>query len=924
MPEAITADDLRHDISFLTELLDEMIAEQRGAGSLKLVEEIHQLAEARRGGDAASEEKLIARVAAMTPDEMAVAIPALSIFFDLANTAEDTHRVRVLRERGRTAGDQPRGESLRAAVFALKGRGFDANKTQELLDRFCVDLVFTAHPTEAKRRTTRRVIRKIRTGIQELHRDDLMPRERERIAERLKSNLTILWLIDQTRPSRPTVMQEVERGLFFVKEIWQILPEIHREVRRAMKAAYGEAIESDWESPVFIKFGSWIGGDRDGNPFVTADVTRNTLRVLRSAAIARQRETAHELFRMLVISDRKVEIPKEMSHAVAEAYDRWPAIRALLDEMSPNEVYRRWIRVIEFRLEQSLEAEVYDRSRRAAYGSAAELERDVRLIESCLRENGGDRIADVYLEDWLTQIRTFGLHFASLDVRQDSRVHNEVLDEVLRSTELCESYLELDEAGRRKLLLETMDAPPTIFVTDFEGMTRETLSLFRLLADTVRSHGLEPLGGHVISMTHHVSDILAVLWFWNWAWKTTGEQEGEPLPQLPIQPLFETIDDLNNGATILDELFAIPEYRSYVEIKGRTLQTVMVGYSDSTKDGGYLAAGWGLHQAQEQLARVAQKNDVELVIFHGRGGGLGRGGGPAARAIMSLPPNSVGGHLRITEQGEVLADRYDDPQIAHRHLEQVGWATLLVSVEQDREVDPAWIDTMNQLRDTSLKAYRDLIEHPRFLNYFDRATPISEIENLPIGSRPARRRERKSLADLRAIPWTFSWTQSRHFLPAWYGLGAAIEDFKQHHDGDILKTMYADWPMFRALIDNAELALSKADMGIAARYAEMLDEGDQAIEVWEAVEAEFNRSRDAVLSITGQSELLGGVPWLRDSIAERNPYVDPLNLIQIELIKRLRVLDAEEDDASEDERERLRELVRLSIQGVAAGLRTTG
>jgi phosphoenolpyruvate carboxylase len=490
---------------------------------------------------------------------------------------------------------------------------------------------------------------------------------------------------------------------------------------------------------------------------------------------------------------------------------------------------------------------------------------------------------------------------------------------------LCPDYLSLDEPERRRLLTETLPEPPRIFAADFQDASRETLSLFRLLADTVRAHGLEAVGGHVISMTHEASDVLEVLWLWNWAWKSTSASRVvEPLPPLPIVPLFETIDDLNRGAEVLQTLFQTPAYREYITRGEQPVQTVMVGYSDSTKDGGYLAAVWGLHQAQGRLATTARQAGVDMIVFHGRGGALGRGGGPAARAILSLPRDSVRGHIRMTEQGEVLADRYDDPEIAHRHLEQVGWATLLVGADDSDSRDPAWPAVMDRLRDVSLKTYRELIEHPRFLHYFDRATPISEIENLPIGSRPARRRARRSLADLRAIPWTFSWTQSRHFLPAWYGLGAALEPLMEQEGPELPRQMYESWPMFRALIDNAELALAKADMGIASRYAAMIDEGDAADEIWEAIRSEYDRSVRAVLAVTEQPELLGGVPWLQKSIRERNPYTDPLNLIQIELIKRLRKLDAAEDPEANAERERLRELVRLSIQGVAAGLRTTG
>ncbi|MEM1060856.1 MAG: phosphoenolpyruvate carboxylase [Planctomycetota bacterium] len=921
MDLTLTDTDLGRDIELLASLLADIVAEQEGPEMLAMVREVRDLAIARRAGDDAAGRKLVEKVASLTPDELAVLIPALSIFFDLANAAEDTHRVRVLGQREQEAGNEPRPESLREAFRTMKARGVGDEALEELLEKFCVDLVFTAHPTEAKRRTTRRLLRKLRTGLQGLHGTGLSERQLGRLKDKLRSDLTILWQIDQTRAERPKVMQEVDRGLFFVGELWRVIPDIHRELRRASVDAYGRDLAA---TPNFIKFGSWIGGDRDGNPFVTHDVTRQTLAKLRAAAVVRHRETAHELYRMLVISDRRADAPDALRTAIAEAYDRYPGVRAEIDHISKTELYRRWIRVIEYRLDQSSESEISERTRFAAYGSAAELEHDVRLIDDALRAHNGHRVADTYVADWLVQIRTFGLHFASLDVRQDSAVHIAVLDEVFKASGVCDNYAELDEAGKREVLLGSLDEPPKLFAASFEGMTRETLSLFRLLADEIRAYGTEPIGGMIISMTREASDVLAVLWFWNWAWKATRPEgvTNDPLPPVPIQPLFETIDDLRAGAQILTDLFRMPAYREHIELPGGTRQTVMVGYSDSCKDGGYLAAGWGLHKAQRMITEVCQTEGVDLVVFHGRGGSLGRGGGPAARAILSLPNGSVGGHLRITEQGEVLAERYDDPVIAHRHLEQVAWATLLVTTDDPAPPADVWLDSMDAMEEVSLAKYRALIEHPRFMVYFDRATPIGEIENLPIGSRPARRRERKYLTDLRAIPWTFSWTQARYFLPAWYGLGTGLKSHLDAHGPDLLRAMYADWPMFRALIDNAELALAKADMSIAARYAEMLEEGDTAAEIWDSIRAEFDVTRDAVLAINEQSELLGGVGWLQDSIKARNPYVDPLNLIQVELIKRLRKSDAEEGD--EAARERDRELVRLAIQGVAAGLRTTG
>lgn len=931
-------DDLQHDVRFLIDLLHGVTQEQAGPHVVRLLEDLRQLSRERRVGLPGAEDQLVARIASMSEDEIRAVVPALTLFFDLANMAEDTQRVRVLREREREAGESPRHESIREALLQLKARGDSAEEITRLLGRLSVDLVFTAHPTEAKRRTTRRLIRALRESLRLLRSNELLARERERVIAGMRSDLTILSQIDLLRPQRPTVMQEVERGLFFIEELWKVVPRIDRELRSAAAEIAPHATQ-----PLrpFLKFGSWIGGDRDGNPFVTPAVTAETLKTLRSAAISRHLSTARSLYRVLVMSDRSVAIPDTVRDATVAALRAWPELESVLEHVVESERYRRWLRVIEWRLERTLATEAGQHPPAGAYGNHNQLLADVVLLADALRSHRGDAIAEGYLDDWIAQVQTFGLHFAALDVRQDSRVHVEVLTDLFRQNGRCDDYSSLDELQRREVLVDSMcnqsSEPPGLSWRDKpagsqdEGMTPETLELYRLLAETVRDFGSAPLGGHVISMTHDLSDVLAVLWLWQHAWQEcdtplrvgkTDSENRATLPHLPIIPLFETIDDLDRAADVFEAMLADPTYRAYLDaVEGEPTQTIMVGYSDSTKDGGYLSASWGLHRAQERLAEVAEQHGVRLVIFHGRGGALGRGGGPAARAILSLPPKAVDGALRMTEQGEVLAERYDDPEIAHRHLEQVSWATLLVS---NGVASPPveWSEILERISQASFKVYRKLVEHPGFLKYFDLATPIGEIENLPIGSRPARRRERKSLADLRAIPWTFAWTQSRHIIPAWFGLGSALEQevAAAGHDWSILHAMYEGWPLFRAVIDNAELALAKADMGISRRYAEF-GVGTEAEPVWGTIRNEYARSRASVLLVTGHHELLGGIPWLQRSIMERNPYVDPLNLIQIELIRRLRSLP---EGKSSEQSERLRELIRLTIQGVAAGLRTTG
>ena len=916
---------LKQDVEVLHQLLEQVVTEQAGEQACQLIAQLRQLARERRVGLPGADDRLAERIRLLNEDEIAVAVRALSVFFDLANLAEDLQRVRVLRERELAAGDRPRPESLAAAIATLKEAGVSATELHGLLDKLCVDLVFTAHPTEAKRRTTRRIIKQLREELQWTHGTRLLPQEQTAARERMLSQMALLWQIDMMRPQPPTVMQEVERGLFFFDNLWEVAPRLRRELRNALKAQYGELPAHPESQPAFVKFGSWIGGDRDGNPFVTADLTARTLDVLRTAAIERHLAECRRLAQLLVMSDRRITLSAELDQALTTALARSSGLRSAVESIAEVEAYRRWLKIIEVRLAAAQASHGASSSDSVAYRDAEELLADVVLLRKSLVQHRGERIAATYVDDWIDQIITFGLHFAALDVRQDSRVHVEVLTEMYKFAGKCPDYAATKEAERQQLLVQGLSVGNEVLQFGLSEMSRETLSLFKLLARTVRAQGGERLGGHVISMTHYPSDVLAVLALWQWAWKATPGDGQKPLKYLPIVPLFETIDDLRRGPEILDELLSIPQYVEYLRSSGEPepLQIIMVGYSDSTKDGGYLAACVGLFQAQEKLAQVASKHGVRLMIFHGRGGSLGRGGGPAARAILSLPPDSVNGGLRMTEQGEVLAERYDDANIAFRHLEQVTWATLLVSGQPVESPPADWPELLEKLARRSYLRYRELVEDPGFLAYFDQATPISEIERMPIGSRPSRRRERKSLSDLRAIPWTFAWTQNRHFLPAWFGLGTALVEAVQEQGGDWsdFQQMYERWPMFQALVDNATLALTKADITICQRYAELVENPTVTQNVWSMIAGEFEQSKAAVLMITGQPALLADTPWLQKSIQERNPYVDPLNLIQIELIRRLRAAAEAGDDATG---ERLRHLVRLTIQGVASGLRTTG
>lgn len=897
-------------LNLLVELLDQVVREQVGDSLAETMSRIRRMALERRAGIPDAEPRLLDEIGRIPKDHLRSVIRWLSLYFDLANLAEDYHRVRILDQRAEVAESEglPRRESIADAIGQLSADGCSAAEMQEWLDRLAITPVFTAHPSEAKRRTTRELLRRLRDHLPYLEES---PHEED--YESALSDLTLLWQTDSLRPQRPGVMGEVERGLFFAEALWDVAPQIYREMRMALARYYPH---HQFELKPFLTFGSWIGGDRDGHPFVTAKVTETTLLLLRKTALERHLNYCRELKKTLVTSDRQAAVTDEIRSRVNEAAESWEELHARLEEVSPNEVYRRYLKMIEFRLEASLGQVFVEGDEHVAYRRPDQLMEDVELLRESMLEHQGRRVVERYLDPWKDRVQTFGFHFFSLDVRQDSDVHRNALRELLfPEVDPDTPIAEKDWVEKLSDLKHT----PTLDESKLSDMTKEVLATFSVLADTMAERGSRPFGGYVISMTHQATDVMAVLWLWNFVWNQL--HPGKPRPHLPIAPLFETIDDLERAPVIFEAMLANPVYRDYLSQQPRLEQMIMVGYSDSTKDGGYLTASWNLHSAQERLAEVAEKHHIEMTIFHGRGGSLGRGGGPAARGIQSLPPQAVDGKLRLTEQGEVLAERYDNAVIAHRHIEQLTCATLLVSAAKTSSEMGSWKEMTEAMSDAALAKYRELVSHEDFLRYFDKATPISEIEGLPIGSRPARRRERKSLKDLRAIPWTFAWTQSRQLLPAWYGMGTGIRTLVDEQGGDweSLQEMYQEWPVFQATIDNAELALAKADMEIARDYAELA--GTAAESIWKLIDEEYRLTCAAICLIRQQHELLEKIAWLNRSIRSRNPYVDPLNLIQIQLIKQSRENGSAGD---ENDPESLAQMVRLTIQGIAAGLRSTG
>ncbi|MFN8607760.1 MAG: phosphoenolpyruvate carboxylase [Vulcanimicrobiota bacterium] len=867
--------ELRQEVRWLGALLGQVISQLDGPQSLELEERIRNLAKLRRLGDQPAKDELFEILKGLNIDQSWMVCRAFTLFFDLSNLAEDRQRVRTLRSRKQLK------ESLDSAIQDMHKRGLSAEQVQQRLNVLHLEPVFTAHPTEAKRRAVRLHLQRLRRWLQ---RGD----SGQNVEASVREIIETLWHTDLLRPRKPTVLEEVARGLATVRKLWNVIPRLHRELISALDHYYPGR---QFRLPAFLQFGTWMGGDRDGNPFVTSDTTAKTLRVYRKAALRMHYKQARRLFGRLTQSEIRVPASPILKERIQQSLWQWPALSRLLEPFSAYEVHRRWLRIIQWRLKQALRQVSSGGGVAGAYTQAEQLSQDLVLLKESLGQRRSRR-----LEDWLVQVEAFGFHLARLDIRQESEQYHQALGHILENKE----YAGASPERKREILAgskASSHAPQ-------DPMAQETLSLFRLLAWYHEAYGDGQLGYHILSMTHQAVDIQALLWL---------QTQYAPGVRMPLVPLFETIKDLESGPDILRTLFSDPEYRHYLKEHHHDLQVVMVGYSDSTKDGGYLAANWWLYRSQQRMQQVAGEFGIDLRYFHGRGGALGRGGGPAARSILSLPIETTRRGLRLTEQGEVLSERYDYPPIAHRHLEQLLWSLLEVGSTPPPAIPEQWIDTLNRLAQTSLKHYRELVEHPGFIDFFQQATPIQGVERMAIGSRPSRRPSdaKPGLNSLRAIPWVFSWTQNRAIIPAWYGIGTAFQSVTS----DCLAALYRDWPFFRAVIDNAELALAKADIDIARCYSELVG-GDS--EIMDLLAAEFERSRSAVLALTGRKVLLESQPWLERSIRVRNPYVDPLNLIQVETFRRLR--KAEDDN----ELDLYWRLLRMTIQGVAAGLRTTG
>jgi len=941
-------DRLSATIHFLGDLLGNVIREQAGSAAFDLEERVRGLAKDLRALDPADaaarlpalQAEMQRLVAELPSDQMRDLIRSFSTYFALVNLSEQLQRIWVLRDRAQRHPHAPPAESIMAAVIELKQAGVEAAAIQHWLDSALILPVFTAHPTEARRRTTLEKLRRI-ADIVERDSTGLVILEDDIAQRAIIEEIVGLWQSDEVRIVRPTVLDEVKNGLYYFDvSLYDLIPRLYRDLERALHAHYPGQV---WRVPALLRFGSWMGGDRDGNPFVTPEITIETVRLLRMAGLRHQIGAIEELSHRLGQSIRQVAISAELQRSLDEDAERFHAVAELLAHRNPYEPYRQKCTYIREKLLRSLE---YAAQHAPDWGSAeplppegmfyhhaAELLAELRVIERSLRANAGAAVADGALYDMIRQVEVFGLHVATLDIRQHSERHTAALVEVLAAAGVCADYAALDEAARVALLTREVSNPRPLISARlaYSPDTNETIQTFRAIAAILEQLSPEALQTYIISMTRGVSDMLAVLLF---AKEAGLYRPDEALSRLNIVPLFETGDDLAGCAAIMRQALELPIYRENVRLRGDE-QEIMIGYSDSNKDVGFAAANWALYQAQRALRDLAAEQGIGLRLFHGRGGAIGRGGGPANQAILAQPPGSVGNQIKITEQGEVIADRYGMPALAYRHLEQVVNAVLRAGFAPHTDAPPEWEHALECLAEISRRQYRALVyENPNFLPYYHTATPIAEISRLKIGSRPASRKNSGRIEDLRAIPWVFSWMQSRHTLPGWYGLGFALEAFvasselqqatenselkTQNSKLELLQQMYSDWPFFRSMIDSAQMILGKADLHVAERYAELTPDPAVAREIFGAIKDEYARTCRLIAQVAQVDNLLDRSPVLQKSIARRNPYIDPMSYVQVELLRRLRA------DPAGPEHLALEDAILLSISGIAAGLKNTG
>ncbi|TQF27751.1 phosphoenolpyruvate carboxylase [Bradyrhizobium sp. UNPF46] len=915
--QALEADTrLRDDIRLLGRILGDTVRDQEGEELFDLVERIRQTSiRFHRDEDRLARRELEQILDSMSISETVRIVRAFSYFSHLANIAEDQNNIRQMRARSAGKDTGARGGSgvLAETLAHAKAAGIGPDQLRSFFKSALVSPVLTAHPTEVRRKSTMDREMEVAHLLDRRERVALTAEEADASDEQLRREVLTLWQTNLLRRTKLTVLDEVANGLSFydytfLREVPRLVNALEDRLEEGGEQAAGELAS-------FLRMGSWIGGDRDGNPFVTADVMRGTLRLQSSRVMQFYLNELHVLGSELSIAAHLADVSEELRKLAERSPDTSPH--------RSGEPYRLAVSGIYARLTATAEKLRVEITRRPVgkgepYGSVKELQADLDVLHRSLISNNARVIARGRLRLLRRAVDCFGFHLARLDIRQNSAVHERTIAELMDAANPGMSYLALGEDARISLLTNELRSPRSL-VSPFVKYSDETmgeLNVFHAAAEAHAMFGADAIPQCIISMCKGMSDMLEVAVLL----KEVGLVHPSGRSAINIVPLFETIEDLQASSVVMDRMLSLHDYRRLVDSRG-SVQEVMLGYSDSNKDGGFVTSGWELYKAEINLVEVFERHHVRLRLFHGRGGSVGRGGGPSYDAIIAQPGGAVNGQIRITEQGEIISSKYSNAEVGRNNLEILAAATLEASLLHPRQSAPRreYLTAMDELSNLAFKAYRGLVyETDGFVDYFWASTVINEIATLNIGSRPASRKKTRAIEDLRAIPWVFSWAQCRLMLPGWYGFGSAVEQWiAQHPDKGMpfLKELYREWPFFRMLLSNMDMVLAKSSIAIASRYAELVPDEALREKIFGRIRREWHASIETLLDIMGQDRLLQGNPLLERSVRHRFPYLDPLNHVQVELLKEHRAQNPDEQ---------VLRGIQLTINGISAGLRNTG
>ncbi|MDX1482180.1 MAG: phosphoenolpyruvate carboxylase [Woeseiaceae bacterium] len=891
---------LRDDVRTLGALVGSLIREQGGEELFDFVETARVRAIRRREGNDRPGETLSDLTEGQAPDFATEVIRSFSTYFQIVNTAEKVHRIRRRREHLKNAGDyQPGG--FEDMLLRLKADGIDRDGLQKILDHLHIEPVFTAHPTEPTRRTILRKEQHIVRRLVDMLNPTMTAQEKRASLANIRLEVTTGWQTEEHPSERMSVADELEHVLFFLTDIlYRVVPAFYEDIENSAIHVYGEEGRSI-EVPNFLHFGSWVGGDMDGNPNVNAKTIRSTMARQRALILDLYYNECASLATKLSQSQARISVSDDVMAKIEEYQNVFPNAFHAVPARHRDMPYRVLLRLIQERLQATYDDDAYP------YESARQLEADVSIIADSLRQNKGEHAGLFAVKRLLRRIGTFGFHMATLDVRQDSMVHREVIGECLGIDDWLDWPAD-KRAARITEAIRSKESPPL----QQSILVRKTLGVFQAISFCRRKYGRAAIGPFIVSMTQGVDDLLSVLLLANWSELHTRRGD---VP-LDVAPLLETVDDLKKAPAIMQSLLDSDLYREHLDYRNNE-QVVMIGYSDSNKDSGLASARWALHRAQLELVASVKDKPIKLRLFHGRGGTVSRGGSKTHIAVLGSPPGTVEGYLRVTEQGEIINEKYGLRAIALRTFEQTAGAVAIATALPDhRGADsPEWHEMMQVVAKESRAAYRKLVyDTAGFYEYFRKATPIDLIERMRIGSRPPSRRGGTGVQDLRAIPWVFAWAQSRHMFPGWYGVGTGLKAAEQHFEEKAFRNMFREWYFMRAMTADVEVVLAKADLGIAEHYSKLAGKAHDRF--FPIIAQEFELTRELVLKYGDHHELLEGDLTMQRAIMLRNPYVDPMSLMQVDLLQRWRDAQRKDDE--------LLEALLASVNGIAAGLQNTG